>query len=89
MEPRITTSIVAFSHPFLIPGHEGELPAGRYEFLVEEELVQGLSFEAYRRTGSWLMVGGSGGSREMRAVSPSDLKAVLEHDHQLNPPPHS
>jgi hypothetical protein len=83
MEPRITTSTVAFAHPFLLPGHEAELGAGIYEFLVEEELLQGVSFEAYRRTASWLMVGNPRHPQapfEMRDVSPRDLDAALDRD---------
>ncbi len=83
MEPRITTSTVTFAHPFLIPGHKGELPAGSYEFLVEEELLQGVSFEAYRRTASWLVVGNLRRPQapfEMRDVSPRDLDAALDRD---------
>ena len=81
MEPRVTTSTVTFAHPFLVPGHEGELPAGSYDFLVEEELLHGLSFEAYRRTASWLIVGDSRRQRapcEMWDMSPRDLDAALD-----------
>ncbi len=35
------------------------MPAGDHEDLVEEELLQGLSFEAYRRTATFLTVRGN------------------------------
>jgi hypothetical protein len=35
--------MVTFSKPFVLNGRDGELPAGQYEILVEEELLHGLS----------------------------------------------
>jgi len=85
MDPRTTTSTVTFSRPFLLSGHVDLLPAGDYELVVEEELVHGLSFEAYRRTASYLLVrgrAGMGGVTEMRSVDPGELAAALAHDHE-------
>lgn len=82
MQMRTTRTTVSFRRPFRLAGEEADLPAGDYDFIVEEELIQGLSFEAYRRTASFLMVrtpGVSGGS-EMRPVEPRDLDAALERD---------
>ncbi len=83
MSSRTTTSIVTFAHPFAISGYDGQLPAGRYEWVVDEELLEGLSFEAYRRTGSFLLVTGQGeqrGETSMRPVDPRDLEAALARD---------
>lgn len=85
MEPRVTTSKVSFAHPFMLPGRD-ELPAGSYDFQVEEELLHGLSFEAFRRTASWLLVGSSRGVQEMWEVSPRDLDAALDRDHARSGP---
>ncbi|WP_243627990.1 hypothetical protein [Rhodovulum sp. BSW8] len=74
---------MTFSNRFTLPGHPGDLPAGDYEVLVEEELLQGLSFEAYRRTATYLKVrgrGGHAGRTELRAISDSDLKEALSRD---------
>lgn len=60
MSMRSSRSTVTFSNPFTLPGYPGDLPAGDYEVLVEEELLQGLSFEAYRRTATYLTVRGRG-----------------------------
>ena len=60
-----------------------QLPAGDYELLVEEERLQGLSFEAYRRTATYLTVRGRGlhaGRSDLRAISDSDLKEALSRD---------
>jgi hypothetical protein len=83
MNSRTTTSTVTFAHPFVISGYEDELPAGSYEVVVDEDLLEGLSFEAYRRTGSFLLVsgrGGQAGQAEMRPIDPRDLEAALARD---------
>jgi hypothetical protein len=83
MDMRSTRSTVTFSNRFTLPGYPGDLPAGDYEVLVEEELLQGLSFEAYRRTATYLTVrgrGGHAGRTELRAISDSDLKEALGRD---------
>lgn len=83
MHSRETRSIVAFTHPFRIAGYDDELPAGEYELVSDEELLEGLSFEAYRRTASYLLIGGRagrGGAAEMRQIDPRDLEAALARD---------
>jgi hypothetical protein len=80
---RTTRSTVTFAHPFRIAGYEDELPAGDYEVVVDEDLLEGLSFEAYRRTASFLMIEGQAGGRgqaEMRPIDPRDLDAALARD---------
>jgi hypothetical protein len=87
MNMRSTRSTVTFSNPFTLSGYPGDLPAGDYEVLVEEELLQGLSFEAYRRTATYLTVRGRGrhvGRTELRAISDSDLKQALSRDAALS-----
>lgn len=74
---------MTFSNPFTLPGYPGKLPAGEYEVLVEEELLQGLSFEAYRRTATYLTVRGRGnhaGRTELRAISENDLIEAPSRD---------
>ena len=80
MNMRSTRSTVTFSNPFTLSGYPDKLPAGDYEVVIEEELLHGLSFEAYRRTGAYLVVRGSGnraGRSEMRLLSESDLRMAL------------
>ncbi len=83
MYSRTNRSTVEFAHPFRISGYEDELPAGSYEVISDEELLEGLSFEAYRRAATYLMIGsqaGGAGSAEMRPIDPSDLDAALALD---------
>ncbi|MBL4915607.1 hypothetical protein [Szabonella alba] len=80
---RSSRSTVIFANPFTLAGYPGELPAGCYDILIEEELLQGLSFEAYRRTATYLMVegkGGHGGKTEMRIITEMDLQEALSRD---------
>jgi hypothetical protein len=46
---RTVESTVRFAHPFIIEGVDRELPAGAYRIVTEEEPIEGLSFLAYRR----------------------------------------
>ena len=83
MGSRTARSIVSFAHPFRLAGYEDDLPAGDYQVDADEELLEGLSFEAYRRTGTYLLVGsraGGGGCAEMRPIDPRDLEAALARD---------
>lgn len=83
MNMRSTRSTVIFSNPFTLSGYLGELPAGDYEVLVEEEFFQGLGFQAYRRTATYLTVRGTGahaGQPDLRATTENDLKEALRRD---------
>jgi hypothetical protein len=46
---RTTKSVVTFARPFRLDGMDEALPAGTYEVETDEELLQGVSFPAYRR----------------------------------------
>lgn len=83
MQTRSTRSTMTFANDFTLPGYPGVLPKGEYQVLVDEELIQGLSFDAYRRTATYLMVPGSGvnaGRSELRSTTAADLDAALERD---------
>ncbi len=87
MNMRSTRTTMTFSNPFTLLGYPGELPAGDYEVLVEEELLQGLSFEAYRRTATYMTVRGKGahaGRSELRLTTERDLKEALRRDATTN-----
>ena len=83
MNIRSTTAIVTFANPFVLNGYPDELPAGTYEVVVEEEQIPGLSFEAYRRTATFLTVVGTGnraGRTELRPTTKDDLELALSQD---------
>lgn len=84
MTSRTTTSTVTFTYPFSLAGYPEELPAGDYEIIVDEDLLQSLSFAAYRRTATHLLIKGrkGAGRTEMRPIFPKDLEKALSLDHE-------
>ena len=56
---------------------------------LPEELLEGLSFAAYRETGAYLMIYGKGrnsGPTEMRSISSAYLTMALKRDALLDAP---
>jgi hypothetical protein len=79
-----TTS--SFTRPFLLRGVDHQLPPGTYEVVTEEELIEGLSFPAYRRLSTVLFVPGlSPSSLEMVTIDPLDLAAAQDRDAKQEP----
>lgn len=50
MLSRTTAERVTFNNPFKIPGLKKLIPAGTYPINVMQDLLEGLSFVAYRKT---------------------------------------
>lgn len=49
MEPRRTTKVIRFLHPFTLRDADRILEPGDYDVITEEELIEGVSFPAHRR----------------------------------------
>ena len=47
---------VTFQHSFRIRGIDRLLPPGAYEVITDEEMIEGLSFPAFRRVATMIMV---------------------------------
>ena len=89
MLTRPSRSIVTFFNDFTIRDNQLPLPAGPYEILVEEELLQGLSFEAYRRTATYLIVPGQGRNAahtSMLMTTQEDLEHAIACDRAVSDP---
>jgi hypothetical protein len=72
---------ITFRKPFLLKGVDRILPAGNYRVVTDEELIEGLSFPAYRRVSTMIFVPGEHGrSVEMVTIDPLDLRIALEQD---------
>ena len=87
MLTRSTRSMVTFSNAFTLGDSEVAFPSGAYEIVFEEELLQGVSFEAYRRTATFLMVRGKGsqaGRTEMHMTTQKDLEQAIACDQALS-----
>jgi hypothetical protein len=91
MITRTSRKIVAFTHPFLLKGLDRILPPGDYPVITDEELIEGLSFSAYRRVSTMILVATRSrraSSVEMVTIDPSDLQAAQDRDaaaHLLQP----
>lgn len=79
---RSTTEIVDFRHPFLVRAHRGVMPAGRYAIQLEEEMLEGLSFAAWRRTSMTIARHGLASGRMVQAlpILPAELEALRAAD---------
>jgi hypothetical protein len=55
---RTRTENIVFPIPFRIKGYERQIPAGQYSVEIVEEQIGGLSFSAYRRISTTLVIEG-------------------------------
>jgi hypothetical protein len=89
MNTRTTKKTITFLNPCLLDEFDEVLPAGRYKVETDEELLEGLSFQAFRRTLSFLHLpatpGHQGLSRTL-AIDPKALDEALERDRAWNTP---
>ena len=56
MTMRSRREAITFLHPFRIKGIDRLLPPGAYRVITDEELIEGLSFPAFRRVATMIMV---------------------------------
>jgi hypothetical protein len=81
---RTTTKTVRFRRPFCLKGVDRLLPPADYRVTTDEELIEGLSFPAYRRVSTSIFVPAPSGSAvEMVTIDPLDLQAAQELDATL------
>ncbi|MFC7475497.1 hypothetical protein ACFQS7_14090 [Dankookia sp. GCM10030260] len=82
MTSRIRREELVFSRPFRLRGWKEPHPAGTYALETEEELIDGLSFTAYRRVGTTLTREATPGGqcRQVMPVEPADLEAAVAAD---------
>ena len=96
MTVRTTSKTVTFMHPFNLNGMDKMQPAGTYTVDMDEELLEPLSFPAYRRISTLMRLPArSIGTMLTQIVEtdPVELARALARDAQLNEtmpqPPHS
>lgn len=84
MTTRTHRRSVVFNRPFLIKGIDRLLPPGAYEVVTDEELIEGLSFPAYRRVLTMIFVPAqsqhSSSAVEMVTIDPVDLQVAQDRD---------
>jgi hypothetical protein len=81
MTMRTTEKTITFHRPFCLKGVDRLLPSADYRVMTDEELIEGLSFSAYRRVSTAIFVPApSGAEVEMVPIDPLDLQAAQERD---------
>lgn len=81
MLTRSLRSTVVFRRPFVLKGLDREQPAGTYDVHTEEELLEGLTFPAYRRVSTMLTRRlATSGTTEAQFVDPAELERALAAD---------
>jgi hypothetical protein len=81
---RTIKSTVTFKRSFSLSGFDGEQPAGTYSVETDEELLEGVSFPAYRRMATMMQIElasrNSGAVVQVAVIDPQQLKAALVMD---------
>jgi len=87
MNTRTRREKLTFVRPFLLEAVGRSLPAGNYEVITDEELIEGLSFPVYRRVRTMVLVPAAPPSLaiEMLTVDPHELSGALAQDASANP----
>src|SRR5688572_10853312 len=88
MTMRTTKSTVTFTRPFRLGAFGDQLPAGRYPIETDEELLEGMSFPAYRRTATIMQLLPDPlhpGVTEIAVVDPEQLEEALTMDGMQAP----
>src|SRR5437868_15397081 len=76
MTIRSRRETITFKHPFRINGVDRLLSTGAYEVITDDEMIEGLSFEVFRRVATVIMVPAAATrstAMEMRATISFDL----------------
>jgi len=83
MTMRSRREVVTFKHPFQIRGIDRLLPAGAYEVITDEEMIEGLSFASFRRVATMIVLpaaGSRGLAMEMISICSVDLSDAQRID---------
>jgi hypothetical protein len=82
---RTTRFVVRFSSPFLLNGFDAPQPAGEYRIEQDEEMIEGLSWLAYRRVATFIhlpAIGSQSLAGQVVQIDPAELETALESDRQ-------
>lgn len=70
---------LTFAASFKLVGVDHPMPAGAYQIITDEELIEGLNFPVFRRVRTWIMARASAsGPEEMVAIDPTELARTHE-----------
>jgi hypothetical protein len=83
MTMRTSRKTVTFRRPFSLSGLDEMQPAGAYTVETNEELLESLSFPAWRRTATVILLrpqGGAVGLGQDLEIDPAELETVADAD---------
>ena len=83
MTMRTSRKTVTFRRPFSLSGMDAVQPAGTYTVETIEELLEGVSFPAWRRTATVILLrsqAGTAGPGQDLDIDPLELEAVQDGD---------
>jgi len=83
MTARTRREVVHFKHPFQIKGIDRLLAPGAYEVIVDEEMIEGLSFACFRRAATMIVVPAASlhqQSTELLTITAVDLADAQHRD---------
>ena len=89
MTERTTETKITFTHPFVLSCLAAPLEAGTYRLVVDEKLIEGLSFPAYRRVGTQLEIPATSvaaDTRQFLQVSATEITNALIEDARSTDP---
>jgi hypothetical protein len=87
MTVRTSRKTVTFTRPFSLSGIDELQPAGSYTVETDEEKLPGVSFPAYRRIATLILLRSRRGGRvieEVISIDPLELQAAQERDARLD-----
>jgi hypothetical protein len=87
MIERTPQTTVIFNHPSRLQGVDHPLAPGAYVVETDEEIIPGLSFVAYRRLRTSIILPfdtGASAGRQVSEIDPDDLAAALARDIAVN-----
>ncbi len=83
MNPRTSRKTVTFTRSFSLRGIDGVQPPGTYTVETDEELIEGLSFPAYRRVATVMFLPPQPGGTimgQIATIDPLELEAARARD---------
>ena len=85
MTTRITSKTVTFKRPFIIGGIDQLQPAGTYTVDTEEEQIDAVSFPAWKRVATVILLERLGAT-EYQRIDPKELHEALMRDGKPEDP---
>lgn len=79
MTTRSTDRLVRFERSFTLANADGCFPPGEYLVQTDEEMIEQLSFPAWRRIATMIHVR-KGGATQVLTIDPRELELVLSRD---------